>query len=108
MVKSSESANKQIVNRFEKIFIIPDYTPDQYVKITENELRKQGFSFSQEFSAKLLQRFRYLYKELKKPDNSIKSVNGYLAIKEAQAITGCYYPRKACRKLWRSLMPLSV
>jgi len=43
MVKSSESANKQIVNRFEKIFIITDYTPDQYVKITENELKKTKF-----------------------------------------------------------------
>jgi len=99
MVKSSESANKQIVNRFEKIFIIPDYTPDQYVKITENELKKQNFTFNSEFSEKLLQRFRYLYKELKKPDNNIKSVNGYLALKEAQAITGRYYLRKASDKI---------
>jgi len=99
MVKSSESANKQIVNRFEKIFIIPDYTPDQYVKITENELKKQSFTFSPEFSEKLLQRFRYLYKELKKPDNNIKSVNGYLADKEAHAITGRYYLRKASDKI---------
>jgi len=98
-VNSNESTNKQIINRFEKIFIIPDYTPDQYTAITENVLKKQGFSFDNEFSEKLLQRFRYLFKELKKPKNNIKSVNGYLAINEATTITSCYYSRKASDKI---------
>ena len=97
--KTSDPTNQQIINRFENIFIIPDYTPDQYVAITENILKKQGFSFSGEFSEKLLQRFRYLFKELKKPDSKIKSVNGYLAIKEAQSVTNCYYLRKASDKM---------
>jgi len=98
MVKSADSANKQIVNHFEKKWFIPDYTPDQYVKITENELKKQGFTFSSEFSEKLLLRYRYLYKELKKPDNNFKC-NGYLAIQEAQDIMGCYYLRQASNKV---------
>jgi len=98
MVKSADSANKQIVNHFEKIFIIPDYTPDQYVKITENELKKQSFTFKSGFSEKLLLRFRYLYKELQKPNNNFKC-NGYLAIQEAQDIMGCYYLRKSSDKI---------
>jgi SpoVK/Ycf46/Vps4 family AAA+-type ATPase len=96
---SSDPTNQQIINRFEKIFIIPDYTPDQYVAITESILKKQGFSFSDEFSEKFLQRFRYLFKELKKPDSKVKSVNGYLAIKEAQSVTNSYYLRKASDKI---------
>jgi SpoVK/Ycf46/Vps4 family AAA+-type ATPase len=96
---TSDPTNQQIINRFEKIFIIPNYTPDQYVSITESILKKQGFSFSEEFSEKLLQRFRYLFKELKKPDSKIKSVNGYLAIREAQSVTNNYYLRKASDKM---------
>ncbi|MCL2067273.1 MAG: AAA family ATPase [Treponema sp.] len=96
---SSESESKQIINRFEKVFIIPDYTPEQYVAITENVLKKQGFSFDSVFSDKLFLRFRYLFKELKKPNNNIKFVNGYLAINEAKSVTSCYYLRKACDKI---------
>ena len=104
-INSSESTSKQIINRFEKIFIIPDYSPDQYVSITENILKKTGFSFNSDFSDKLLQRFRYLYKELKKPNNGVKSINGYLAKKEAQSIMGCYYQRNA---LDRIIMPEDI
>jgi SpoVK/Ycf46/Vps4 family AAA+-type ATPase len=96
-VKNSE--NKNITGRFQKILFISDYTPAQYAAITENELKKQGLSLSPEASEHLLKRFRYLYKELKKPDSSINAVNGYLAIKEAQSIGGSYYMRKASDKI---------
>ena len=90
--------NKNITGRFENIFFIPDYSPAQYAAITENELKKQGFSVSPEVSEHLLKRFRYLYKELRKPDTDISAVNGYLAIKEAQSIMKSYYMRKASDK----------
>jgi SpoVK/Ycf46/Vps4 family AAA+-type ATPase len=96
-VKNPE--NKNITGRFQNIFFIPDYSPAQYVEITENELKKQGFSFGPGVSEHLLKRFRYLYKELKKPDSVISAVNGYLAIKEAQSITGAYYMRRASDKI---------
>jgi SpoVK/Ycf46/Vps4 family AAA+-type ATPase len=90
--------NKNITSRFENILFIPDYSVVQYAAITENELRKQGFSINPEASEHLLKRFRYLFKELKKPDTAISAVNGYLAIREAQSITKSYYMRKASDK----------
>jgi SpoVK/Ycf46/Vps4 family AAA+-type ATPase len=92
-VKAPE--NKNITGRFQKIFFISDYTPAQYCAITEHELGKQGLQFSAEASEHLLKRFRYLYKELKKPDSGITAVNGYLAINEAHSIMGAYYKRKS-------------
>jgi SpoVK/Ycf46/Vps4 family AAA+-type ATPase len=86
--------NKNITSRFENIFFIPDYSPAQYAAITENELKKQGLTLSPEASEHLLKRFRYLYKELKKPDSDISAINGHLAIKEAQTIRGSYFMRK--------------
>jgi SpoVK/Ycf46/Vps4 family AAA+-type ATPase len=92
-VKAPE--NKNFTGRFQKIFIIPDYTPAQLCEITEHELKKQGLNFSPEASEHLIKRFRFLYKELKKPDADISALNGYLAIKEAHSIMGSYYRRKA-------------
>jgi len=96
-VKNPE--NKNITGRFEKIFFIPDYLPAQYVVITENELKKQGMILSPEVSERLLKRFCYLYKEIKKPDSDISAVNGYLAIQEAQSIMGAYFIRKVSNKI---------
>jgi SpoVK/Ycf46/Vps4 family AAA+-type ATPase len=90
--------NKNFTSRFENIFFIPDYSAVQYTAITENELKKQGFNISPAASEQLLKRFRYLYKELRKPDTDISAVNGYLAIREAQSITKSYYMRKASDK----------
>jgi SpoVK/Ycf46/Vps4 family AAA+-type ATPase len=96
-VKAPE--NKNITGRFQKIFFISDYTPAQYCAVTEHELKKQGLTFSEEASAHLIKRFRFLYKELKKSDSSISAVNGYLAIKEAHSIMGAYYKRKSDDKV---------
>jgi len=97
-IKSSE--NKDITGRFQKIFIIPDYTPAQSCDITEHVLNKQhGLAFSPEGRQQLMNRFRFLYKELKKPDSSVTAVNGYLAINEANSITGSFYRRKSDTKI---------
>ena len=97
-IKSSES--KDITGRFQKIFIIPDYTPAQLCAITEHTLFKQhGLGFSPESHEHLMNRFRYLFKELKKPDSGINAVNGYLAINEAHSITGSFYRRKPDSKI---------
>jgi SpoVK/Ycf46/Vps4 family AAA+-type ATPase len=89
---------KNITGRFQKIFTINDYTPSQYVSITEFELKKQGFIVNEEVSAKLLKRFRYLYKELKKADTTVSAINGYLAMNEARSIVGSYFSRKGSDK----------
>jgi SpoVK/Ycf46/Vps4 family AAA+-type ATPase len=94
-----EPKSKNITGRFKNIFFISDYVPVQYVAITENELKKEELSLSPEASDRLLKRFRYLYKELKKPDSDISAVNGYLAINEAESIKGAYYMRKASDKI---------
>ena len=91
--------NKNITGRFQKIFTISDYTPVQYAAITEFELKKQGLILSSEASEKLLQRFRFLYKELKKTDSGVNAVNGYLANNEEQSLRGSYYLRKASDKI---------
>jgi len=96
-VKSPE--NKNITGRFQKIFIIPDYNPVQFCAITEHELNKMGLTFSPEAQDHLMKRFRYLYKELKKPASDINAVNGYLAKNEAHAIMGSYYTRKTDTKI---------
>jgi len=91
--------NKNITSRFKNIFYIPDYSPSQYVAITENEIKKMGLTLSNEASEHLLKRFRYLFKELKKPDTDISAVNGHLAIREAQSIIGSYFMRKGSDKI---------
>jgi len=96
-VKSSE--NKNITGRFQKIFVIPDYTPAQFYAITEHEMNKIGLTFSPEAQEHLMKRFRYLYKELKKPTSDINAVNGYLAKNEAHSIMGSYYTRKTDTKI---------
>jgi SpoVK/Ycf46/Vps4 family AAA+-type ATPase len=95
---AKSAKNKNITGRFQKIFTISDYTPAQYTAITEFELKKQGFTLSSEASEKLLQRFRFLYKELKKTDSSVNAVNGYLANNEARSMVGSYFLRKASDK----------
>ena len=90
--------HKNITGRFRNIFFIPDYTAAQYTAITEFELKKQGFTVSPETSEKLLKRFRFLYKEIKKTDSAINALNGYLAIKEAQSVTGSYFSRRGSDK----------
>jgi len=89
---------KNITGRFQKIFIIADYTPPQYVAITEFELKKQGFTVNQDTSEKLLKRYRFLFKDLKKPDTIVSAVNGYLAMNEARLIIGSYFSRKGTDK----------
>jgi len=96
-VKSPE--NKNITGRFQKIFIIPDYTPAQFYAITEHELNKMGLTVSPEAQEHLIKRFRYLYKELKKPSSDINAVNGHLARNEAHSIMGSYYTRKTDTKI---------
>jgi len=97
-IKSSE--NKDITGRFQKIFIIPDYTPSQLCDITEHVLGKlHGLSFSQEAHERMMNRYRFLYKELKKPDSNVNAVNGYLAINEANSITGSFFRRKTDSKI---------
>ena len=86
--------NKNITGRFQKIFFISDYSCAQYATIAENELKKQGFTISGEASEQIKKRFRYLYKELKKPDSAINAVNGHLAINESRYIIGSYFTRK--------------
>jgi hypothetical protein len=102
-VKAPE--NKNITGRFQKIFTIPDYNPAQLNAITEHELKKQGFNFSPEASEHLLKRYKYLYKEFKKPDADITALNGYLAIREAHSIMGSYYEEKRITKqcFWKML-----
>ncbi|MCL2763831.1 MAG: AAA family ATPase [Treponema sp.] len=96
-VKSTEG--KEFTGRFQKIFIIPDYTPVQLCAITEHVLKKQhGLTFSPEAHEQLMNRFRFLYKDLKKPDSNISAVNGYLAMNEANSISGSYYRRKTDSK----------
>ena len=96
-VKKSE--HKNITGRFANIFFLPDFTSCQYSSIAENELKKQGFNLAKETSEKLNLRFRWLYKELKKPDSGINALNGYLAKKEAQGIMGSYFTRKGTDKI---------
>jgi len=91
--------HKNITGRFRNIFFISDYTASQYTTITENELIKQGFTLKPETSEKLNLRFRFLYKELKKPDSGINAINGYLANMEAQSIIGSYFTRKGTDKI---------
>ena len=95
-VKKSE--HKNITGRFTNIFFISDYSPSQYTTIAENELKKQGFTLTDAASEKINLRFRYLYKELKKPDSQINALNGYLAKKEAQSMLGSYFTRKGTDK----------
>lgn len=90
---------KNITGRFQKIFVISDYTPAQYKDITEYDLKKQGFSISTEASEKLLKRYRFLYKELKKIDTNIIAVNGYLVKNEVRSIMGSYFLRKINDKI---------
>jgi len=90
---------KNITGRFQKIFAISDYTPAQYKDITEFDLKKQGFSLSPEASEKLLKRYRFLYKELKKIDTNIIAVNGYLVKNEVRSIMGSYFLRKVSDKI---------
>jgi SpoVK/Ycf46/Vps4 family AAA+-type ATPase len=90
--------NKDITGLFRKTHIIPDYTPDQYKEITEFAIKKQGFTFSPEVSEKIYKRFRFLYKELKKPDSGINAINGYLANNEAESMMDSYFSRKGSDK----------
>jgi len=91
--------HKNITGRFRNIFFIPDFSASQYTEITGFELKKQGFTLSPEASEKLAKRFRFLFKELKKPESDINALNGYLAIKEAQSISGSYFSRKGSDKI---------
>jgi len=92
-VKSPE--NKNITGRFQKIFIIPNYTPAQFCAITEQELKKTGLTLDSGAKEHLMKRFRFLYKELKKPNCDVNAVNGYLAQNEVHSIIGSYYQRRS-------------
>jgi SpoVK/Ycf46/Vps4 family AAA+-type ATPase len=93
------SKHKNITGRFQKIFKISDYSPAQSTAIAQFMLKKQGFTLSSEAEEKLLKRFNFLYKDLKKPNTEVIHINGYLAEDEARLIMGSYFKRKASDKI---------
>jgi SpoVK/Ycf46/Vps4 family AAA+-type ATPase len=86
--------NKKNTGRFQKFFIISDYSPDQYTAIAESIIKKKGYTLADAASEKMLKRFRWLYKDLKKADTSINAANGYLATNEAWEYIGSYNVRR--------------
>jgi len=95
-VKKQE--NKAFTGRFQNIFTIPDYTPEQYVKIVVYQLSQSGFTLAEGTEDRLTARFRYLFKEMMKPDSLVNAHNGYLALQECQALMASYFKRKGSDK----------
>jgi SpoVK/Ycf46/Vps4 family AAA+-type ATPase len=96
-VKKPESKN--FTGRFQNIFMIPDYTPAQYVELVSYLLKRQGFMLAEGSPERLLARFRYLFKEAMKPNSTVTAYNGYLALQETQAMQASYFTRKGTDKL---------
>ena len=87
--------NNNLSGRFQNVFRIADYPPDQLVQIAAYSLVSQGFILSAEAHAQLERRFHWLYRQTRKSDSTINVLNGHLAIREAQAVAREYYKRPA-------------
>lgn len=89
-----DEANTNFTGRFRKTFFITDYDTEVLQEIITKVLgTRYGFSLSQEAEAKLTKRCKWLSRALKNPDSQMGASNGYLAMREVDAIVHQYYTR---------------
>ncbi|MCH7342263.1 AAA family ATPase [Pelomonas sp. CA6] len=87
------TTSRNLLGRFNAVFRIADYLPEQLAQICANALRATGFSLDEATEKQLLMRMRWLYRRLKAGDKEIRAVNGRLALDEAGEIERRYYAR---------------
>jgi SpoVK/Ycf46/Vps4 family AAA+-type ATPase len=97
--------NQNLSGRFQNIFRISDYLPEQLLEIAAHELTSQGFLLPADARAQIDRRLRWLYRQQRMGDTTLNALNGHLAMREAQAVAREYYKRQATD---RHLIPADV
>jgi SpoVK/Ycf46/Vps4 family AAA+-type ATPase len=87
--------SRNLLSRFNSVFRLADYLPEQLAQICAKTLVADGFTLSEETEKQLLMRMRWLYRAVKGGDKSIRSVNGRMALEEAAEIERRTYARGA-------------
>lgn len=100
-----KAEHRNMVGRIQNIFRIPDYDPEVLARITVQQLVSHGFTLDEAMCNHVQMRMRWLHRRIKSGDTSIRSINGRLALDEAESIERAYYRRKATDRI---LLPADV
>jgi SpoVK/Ycf46/Vps4 family AAA+-type ATPase len=101
----SLAENRGLVERFQNVFRIADYAPNQLSAIVVHLLNTQGFTAGSDAILQIQARMRWLARQAQLSDAVVTAQNGHLARREALAISREYYKRKATD---RCILPVDV